>query len=437
MFVTVKSQKWDRHITELVFSFSDNASSRRPKATVAYAISITGCDEKEDSLNTRSLIDGALTLKHSIHLNSFRNAPRSDSKYSYQMYAFIHPLAVSCSLPYWPHLERADYKIMVRDTPFNVTDLQSDFLRTHMNQTGCCGEKEFLKIYTYTLTDHPIALHLDVDTLVLQPLDELFDSMLEEIDDRNSESSADYRMLRDDLKIMNDTWLPLPDQPIQAFFTRDYGMVNPGHRFVGVQGGFIVVRPNQTVFEEQVQAILTAEFVSGAGWAGRYGGYYGAMQIQGFMSYYYDGLHPDTAVELDYCIYNNMVNFPSENGVCFGPQVVCQDCRNTPISVVKTAHFTDKCYKPWTCSPNEKINLCHNLTKEWFRIRRDYESNMLPLILQNATEMGQNLSSLSTVCTEAYNSQEFLGCCKHAGHGGYIPLANAEASNEAKEKNEK
>jgi hypothetical protein len=423
MLLAIKSQKWDLQLQEFMASYSGvTVALRLPKATIAYAISITGCDVAKDSLSTRSLIDGATTLKHSIHLNSFHNAPHSDSKYSYQMYAFVHPDAVPCSQPFWPHLERAHYKILVRDTPFNISDLQSEFLRTHMNQTGCCGEKEFLKIYAYTLTDHPIAVHLDVDTLILQPLDELFDSMLEIIDEGNSEKE-DYRMLRDDLQIMNDTFLPLPDQPIQAFFTRDYGMVHPGKRNVGVQGGFIIVRPNQTVFEEQIQAILTAEFISGAGWAGRYGGYYGAMQIQGFISYYYDGLHPDTAVELDYCIYNNMVNFPSENGVCLGPPFICQDCRNTHISAVKTAHFTDKCYKPWTCSPNGEVNLCHNLTKEWFRIRRDYESRISPLVHPNSPEKQENLTTSPTICTASYNKQEFLGCCKSGGNRGYIPLA--------------
>mmetsp|Transcript_119 Transcript_119/g.197 ORF Transcript_119/g.197 Transcript_119/m.197 type:complete len:113 (-) Transcript_119:590-928(-) len=95
-------------------------------------------------------------------------------------------------------------------------------------------------------------------------------------------------------------------------------MVHPGQQNVGVQGGFIILGPNLTVFEEQIKIILTASFRFNK-WDSKYGGYYGALQVQGFWSYYYDGLHPHTAVELDYCIYDNMVKFPSNNGTCLGP----------------------------------------------------------------------------------------------------------------------
>lgn len=191
---------------------------KQPKATIAYAISITGCDESATAVSAlQGLIDAAVVLKHSIHLNSIHNAPTSSSNYSYQMYAFIHPGAVSCTKPYWPLLQRSSYNISVRDTPFNVTDLHCEFLRTHMPQTGCCGEKEFLKLYAYTLTDHPIAVHLDADTLVLQPLDELFDSMLDDDDDEEHN--------RDSLNFMNGTLLPPPSQPIEGFF---YARLFPG-----------------------------------------------------------------------------------------------------------------------------------------------------------------------------------------------------------------
>lgn len=229
---------------------------------------------------------------------------------------------------------------------------------------------------------------------------------------------------------MNGTWLPPPTQPIQAYFTRDYGMVGPGKQLPGVQGGFIVVRTNQTVFEEQVQAIIAAEFKHFR-WAKRYGGYYGAPQIQGFLSYYYDGLHPNTTVELDYCLYNNMYNYPYDfsKSTCKGPPLICQDCSKTELSMVKTAHFTDKCDKPWLCSSHYVENdLCYKLTKEWFRIRRDYELRIPTDTQHNIIDQKVTMpsSSSSTVCKGTYNDVESLGCCKGPGLDGYLPIARKE-----------
>lgn len=37
----------------------------------------------------------------------------------------------------------------------------------------CCGADEFIKLHAYTLTDFHRVVHLDADTLVLHPMDEL------------------------------------------------------------------------------------------------------------------------------------------------------------------------------------------------------------------------------------------------------------------------
>ena len=48
-----------------------------------------------------------------------------------------------------------------------------------MVKSGCCGDKEFLKLYSYTLVDYPIVVQLDLDSLIVQPLDDLFDAMFD------------------------------------------------------------------------------------------------------------------------------------------------------------------------------------------------------------------------------------------------------------------
>ena len=249
------------------------------KASIAYMISLTHCSPMKEN-STQQLHDGAAVLKHSIHLNSFENYESSKSLYSYKMYAIVHPTAESCSKP----LADLGYEIWIRETPINVTDIKTEFLRTKVVTNGCCGEKEYNKLWVYTVNpeEHPIAVHLDIDTLVLKPFDDLFDAMLD-----GSRLDA-----RERIPVMFDKELP-PSNDIQAYFTRDYNMVQPGKKHVGVQGGFIVVRPNTDTFEEYKKIIIEGKFFPGSGWGGLgYGGFFGGMTFQGIVPYFYDHKHP-------------------------------------------------------------------------------------------------------------------------------------------------
>ena len=122
------------------------------------------------------------------------------------MYVFAHPSTTGCLKPF----RKLGYEVLLKETPVNVTNIEGEFLREKVVMTGCCGEKEFLKLYAYTLTEHPAVVHLDLDSLVVQPLDDLFDAMLGEGDGGAS------------VPVMFGK--PLPEK-IEAFFTRDYNMV--------------------------------------------------------------------------------------------------------------------------------------------------------------------------------------------------------------------
>ena len=337
------------------YPFLLNQKDPVAKATIAYAISITAC--KQDN----GLLDGAAVLQHSIHLNSIR-VPRK-SKYDYKMFAFVHPEAINCTKP----LQALGYEVQIRPTPIRVDDVRGTY-KTIASKAGCCGEKEWLKLYVYLLTAYPVALHLDLDVLILQPLDDLYDAMLL------------------GAPVQGNMWKDLPDH-IDAFFTRDYNMIIPGQRPVhqiGVQGGFLVVRPNKQVFQEYVDIILEGNFTVAKGWGEMYGGYYGAATIQGLAAYYYGHVRPGTAVELNRCVYNNMADNPRGGGpenICRSAETECEDCRFTNLSLIKSVHYTD-CYKPWKCTAGITTSSWKTGTKkqcltfhhEWFRVRRSLES---------------------------------------------------------------
>eukprot|EP00977_Amphora_coffeiformis_P009226 scaffold2102_cov161-Amphora_coffeaeformis.AAC.10 len=323
------------------------------------------------------------------------------NKYGYLMYAIVHPTALPCAKP----LEQLGFTILQRDVFVRVADIEGEFLRTKIESNGCCGEKELIKLEAYTLTQHPVVVHLDLDVLVLQALDELYDFMLA--------SPAPPTPLA------SFQW---PDQPIpntiNAFFTMDYNMVRPSAKYKPVQGGFLVLRPNQAVYEEFRQIVRKGDFREGKGWGGVVGPFYGSMTFQGLIPYYYNYLHPGQSVELNRCIYNQMCDNPRDgktvndvvSGNCRTGADDCEDCRSRSVEEVVTTHYT-LCQKPWWCIPHgqDQIQhrLCRKLVHAWYTVRSDLERSWG----RSGTGPGK------------YDKDQFLGYCNSAMKGGYIPIA--------------
>jgi hypothetical protein len=392
--------------------------------TIAYAVSVTACK------NPLDLFEGAAVLKHSIHLSSIRN-PNSTSKYDYQLIAFVHPNATDCEST----LDQLGYQVQILDTPVDVTQIKNNSAMVHrVMKSGCCGEKEFLKLYSFTLLDYPVAVHLDLDTAILKPLDDLFDVMLLPSNASKHIPAAMWNSTTG--TNTNGTGTHTFTHPVNAFFTRDYPMITPGRKVekVGMQGGFLVVRPDRKVFDEFCKIIMSGAFVPGPGWGGeklRYGGYFGAAQIQGLVSYYYGHFHPNTYIELNRCYYNQMADPPrhEKNGRCMTGEKDCQDCRDTDMKDIYSVHYT-LCQKPWWCpSPDhkwlsEKVwkgnqgELCMKFHHEWHRIRHDLERKLQ--IAPAKSENGYWFANLRhDVTRDPYNvTRDSFGHCQLKKGGG-------------------
>lgn len=356
-----------------ITTLSSESTNQKTK-TVAYAVSITSCSDTRKKPATPAtnphLIDSAAVLKHSIHL------AHQSSQYEYTTHAFVYqddngnPKENACSRT----LEQLGYKVQLVSTPIKVEEIRNSDLRKHVQNSGCCGEKEFLKLYSLTLTQYSIVVHLDLDSMLLKPIDDYLDLLTK----RN---------------------------PMDALYTRDYGMAHKDDKLsrIGVQGGFWMVRPNLDVFRELCDIVLDgADFEEGYGWGGRGLGkswYYGAAQIQGLLSYYYSSVHPSSsssaAVEVNRCYINTMSDEPNRD-ICSNetiatvnsisdhreaaklnathqPYHYCQDCSQTPLSEIYSAHFT-KCQKPYHCRSLESI-LCLKLHYRWHEIRDNLEDH--------------------------------------------------------------
>ena len=187
-------------------------------------------------------------------------------------------------------------------------------------------------------------------------------------------------------------------------------------------------------------------------WAGLgYGGFQGSMAYQGVVAYYYDQLRPNTAVELNVCRWNQVAadvlwrgpermnehhlqcreyprsTLPDGTMPDYASNTKCEDCRNTPIELVKTVHYT-ACKKPWECIlahprvPRDKsqsyrlenlvnVTYCGLLVREWFELRREFE---------DAMERSFNGQMRRPFHSGKYQEEIFLGYCHRSG--GYVAM---------------
>ncbi|KAL7451510.1 hypothetical protein ACHAWC_003339, partial [Mediolabrus comicus] len=392
-------------------------TEKTKKPTIAYLVTITGCGEKRTGpeLAANLITQGAAVLKHSIHL------AHNSSKYDYQMYAIIHPTAKSCAIT---PMKKLGYKVLLRNTPFDKSDISTKFLRENIDGASCCGAKEFLKLYAYTLDSgrHPLAVVLDLDSLVLRSMDDLFDVMIyggkKELVDRlpihinnvGNTSSLGQQQQRETLY----------NRQIDALYTKDYNMINPGgEKYAGIQGGFLVLRPSEEVFQEYIDLVLEGNYIEGQGWGGKYGYFYGGAQVQGICSYYFGEVHPEMGVQLNRCRVNAMVDNPrfgmnekKSAGKCRDGREDCEDCRKTELRDIYSAHFT-LCGKPWDCRMHS-TPLCSQLHGEWFRIRKSFEESRI------GSDNGE--LSLLPELEGSFRPEVYRGYCRKGSGQGYLPI---------------
>jgi hypothetical protein len=397
----------------------------KPIAKIAHVVSLIKC-----SKSVTGFLDAAAIFRHSIHKQSFWAGV---SKYDYQMFAIIHE---NCR-NHGDILQLLGYTVLIKPTPVQLDEIQGVWYRKHVEDENCCGSSEFIKLYAYSLTDFPIVVHWDMDVAVLAPMDDLFDAMI------FSKDSTEGMAARNRLERQHPEDL-LPDQ-IDAFFTRDITSAQPWERHQGVQGGFLVARPSLEVLQQYIDFIRLGNYTpgrgEGSGWNGLgYGGFQGAMAYQGAVAFYYDHFRPNTAVELAVCRWNQVVadviwrgpkrmehhmqcrEYPKDGN--FQANTNCEDCRITPIDLVKTVHYT-ACKKPWECRlphpripKNEQetyrlshltnITTCGLLFRKWFELRKDLELQLQKYNVEPAKHKG------------AFHEEYFMGYC--SSNSMYIPM---------------
>ena len=294
------------------------------------------------------------------------------------------------------------------------------------------------------MTKYPAVVHVDIDFAFKEPMDELFDAMLYPKDSPEGQAARAMIPLERPAEGM-------PDK-IDAFITRDWPQVRPG-RNPGFQAGFMLVRPDPTVFDELKEIVLEGHFVDDYshqnGWGAKgYGTFVGAMAMQGLMAYYWDVIRPNTAVELNQCRYNwmgmdvlyrappNFVRNHHRYGLCRNDLDYCEDCTNTSSSLIKSVHYT-QCRKPWNCIgrggkgredkgsidiTSGSFEKCIEMVRMWHSYRTDLETKLYAITKDE---------SIRLAATSDYKRDVFQGHCLGEGGENYLQI-NATASSFAR-----
>jgi hypothetical protein len=255
-----------------------------------------------------------------------------------------------------------------------------------------------------------------MDTLVVRSFDDAIDLLLD-------------RAVPDDAPshIMHHPERPIPDD-VWMLYTSDYVMVDPDDLIKPVQGGFAILKPNRTIYEEVLEIVREGNFEEGYGWGGekgpRTGYFWGVKTFQGLMPYYFHVLHPGHSVELHWCRYNHVSVEPSKEmqvrgtnrtvDRCHTNRDTCEDCRFREFEDISSFHFTI-CTKPWDCQPifisPYKGRLCRQALRTWY----DWRAEM---------EMSWGRKEHNFSHEEDGPEAVFLsyGYCKGRGPGSYVPI---------------
>lgn len=413
------------------------ASYYEPSTAIAYVVPIISCpDDLVASLppydparyqnatrSDKAFRDAAAILQYSIA----KVHARGGSRYDYQLYALLHPSAVRCVdstngdiTDRHSILTDLGYRVLIRSEPVPLQDFGSSntdqqmvegYKRDVEHATGG-GYRDFVRLHSFAMTWHNVVVMVDLHTMFLQPIEDLYDALL----GASNGNTIELPRL-DALRVRPKT---------QLLFTRDYNTVTPYNFNTGYEMSLLVLEPKQSVFDDLVNLLLAGQYdaVSGWGQVGSFVGYPKAKLSSGLLPYYFEhvrGNEHNAAVELSGCVYANKndephVRMADKSEVCRDGTSNCVDCRARPFEDIRVAIMT-VCRSPWTCffhqQQREEIKHCRWFHSTWFAFRKELEEQKRDLFPTVDSSGG-------------YFPKHYHGYCSRQGFVGYTPMGKVD-----------
>ena len=107
------------------------------------------------------------------------------SKYSHNFIAIVHPAAQYCTdsrdgkgtYDRVKVLEQLGYRVEIKGSPIWKDVVSDPYLQE--NAPSDLGFRDLMKLHAYTFTRHQVVIMVDFTTIILDPLDDVIDEMLE------------------------------------------------------------------------------------------------------------------------------------------------------------------------------------------------------------------------------------------------------------------
>jgi predicted CopG family antitoxin len=171
-------------------------------------------------------------------------------------------------------------------------------------------DREYIKVYAFSLTNHKIVVTMETDTILLQPLDQLFDLML-------------GGQIAPDLAHKNEK---IPEQ-INFISTKTADKL--------VDHSFFIVRTSNEAYPKLLERMKENP----------------KRSFDDFLNDMYGKDH----LQLDSCVYNTYV-------------LADDECQDTAIDTMKMVHYSS-CGAPWDCLTVDG-DVCQELHRVWHKNRR-------------------------------------------------------------------
>eukprot|EP00928_Gymnodinium_smaydae_P042536 TRINITY_DN28618_c0_g1_i3.p1 TRINITY_DN28618_c0_g1~~TRINITY_DN28618_c0_g1_i3.p1 ORF type:complete len:407 (+),score=48.78 TRINITY_DN28618_c0_g1_i3:54-1274(+) len=252
-------------------------------------------------------------------------------------------------------------EVVRKPIPVPAKEVEREFAREHMERVQGSDPRfqfqmaeETIKYWGLAFTQYDRVLVMDADMLIVDPMDELMER---------------------------------PEDFIDVY---DHGLDLEGNTVPPAQGGFLLVRPNETDFNAIKDYTREGDW-GGSGWKHSGIGYcYGGVGPDGLLAYYYS---KGALQELRRIGKKNLpegVNVPAVKGSrwlavdrAVYDVVVMPRLRkelelldhDKVLSGVKSIHYTGECVKPWGCFEEHSPErwFCRGLLEIWWRYRAEIE----------------------------------------------------------------
>ena len=381
----------------------DDGARDPARGTVAYVFPVTTCAGTGANvpLTEDAFRDVALLLRAAIHAHSWRN-PAAGSAYDYAMRAVLHPRAKQCGdVDRSLLLQELGYDVVLREAPVTQDDVTgSEYLQDHVGRDEGAGElADLIGLHAYELEEYDAVALVDHDTLILGPIDEAVDLII------NSQTGEEGGGDGGGDGGGGDRGEGNYNAGIEAVFLWEHlsSLAEPGTRVAVVNLSFLLLRPSRSTFKDLVARYKDAPFDEVRGWGhlGR-GPFPGWMTLRGLLTYYYDEVASAARVEVNRCAFGNpgaardeeLVLITNEGRVeCNGKGTggagdaeehgQCRDCGRSPLREVVVADLSN-CRAPWMCGVSDddettatpdalSSGLCRQFQQAWFRARLQME----------------------------------------------------------------